>query len=46
MWHKYPDEIPPDIPESEDFGVEYEVRYQLPNGTIRTMITEWLWEKK
>ena len=32
MWHLYPNEIPPDIPENEDFGVEYEVRYRLPNG--------------
>ena len=46
MWHLYPNEIPPDIPEDEDFGVEYEVRYRLPNGKIKTMITEWLWEKQ
>ena len=32
MWHLYPNETPPDIPEDEDFGVEYEVRYKLPNG--------------
>ena len=31
---------------NEDFGVEYEVRYRLPNGIIETMVTEWLWEKR
>ena len=46
MWHLYPNEIPPDIPEYEDFGVEYEVRYRLPNGKIKTTITEWLWERQ
>ena len=45
MWHLYPNETPPDIPEDEDFGVEYEVRYRLPNGKVKTMITEWLWGK-
>ncbi len=46
MWIKCKDKLPPDIPENEDFGVEYEVRYILPNGKVETMITEWLWEKK
>ena len=46
MWHLYPNETPPDIPEDEDFGVEYEVRYRLPNGKVKTMITEWLWERQ
>ena len=26
MWHLYPNETPPDIPEDENFGVEYEIR--------------------
>ena len=42
MWHLYPNETPPDIPEDEYFGVEYEVRYRLPNGKVKVMITEWL----
>lgn len=46
MWNKYPNEIPANIPDDEDFGVEYEVRYRLPNGSIETTITEWLWEQK
>lgn len=46
MWHLYPNEVPPDIPKNEDFGIEYEIRYRLPNGKIETMITEWLWEKQ
>ena len=46
MWHLYPNETPPDIPKDEDFGVEYEVRYRLPNGKVKTMITEWLWERQ
>ena len=45
MWHKYPNEIPPNIPKEESFGVVYEVKYQLPNGDIKTDITEWLWDK-
>ncbi len=46
MWNKFPDTIPPDIPEIENFGIDYEVKYALPNGKIETTITEWLWEKK
>ncbi len=46
MWVKCRDKLPPDIPDSEDFGVEYEVRYVLPNGKVETTITEWLWERK
>ena len=34
------------LPEDEDFGVEYEFRYRLPNGKVKTMITEWLWERQ
>ena len=45
MWYKFPEVVPPDIPESEDFGVEYEVKYQLPNGVIESTVTEWLWER-
>ena len=41
-WNIYPNKIPPDVPKNEDFGVEYEVRYRLPNGIIETMVTEWL----
>lgn len=44
MWNKFPN-TPPDIPETEDFGIDYEVKYKLPNGKIETTITEWLWEK-
>lgn len=39
MWNKFPDTIPPDIPETEDFGVDYEVKYRLPNGKIETTLT-------
>lgn len=46
MWNKYPNITPPDIPETEDFGVEYEVKYKLPNGCVKSTITEWLWEKQ
>lgn len=45
MWNKFPN-TPPNIPETEDFGIDYEVKYNLPNGKIETTITEWLWEKK
>ena len=45
-WIPYPDTIPPDIPENEDFGVEYEILYKLPTGETEMTITEWLWEKK
>lgn len=45
-WNRFPDVVPPNIPESEDFGVDYEVKYRLPNGQIETTITEWLWEKE
>lgn len=45
MWNKFPN-TPPDIPETENFGIDYEVKYKLPNGKIETTITEWLWEKK
>lgn len=44
MWNKFPN-TPPDIPETENFGIDYEVKYKLPNGKIETTITEWLWEK-
>ncbi|MFR4368944.1 MAG: hypothetical protein ACLT4F_09205 [Clostridia bacterium] len=44
MWNKFPN-TPPDIPETEDFGIDYEVKYKLPNGKIETTITEWLLEK-
>ena len=43
-WNNFP-EISPNIPEAEDFGVEYEVKYRLPNGKIETIETEWLWDK-
>ena len=46
MWNKYPNITPPDIPETEDFGVEYEVKYKLPNGCVKSTITEWLWENQ
>lgn len=42
MWNKFPDVMPPDNPDTEDFGVEYEVKYTLPNGKIENTITEWL----
>ena len=45
-WNRFPDVVPPEISESEDFGVDYEVKYRLPNGQIETTITEWLWEKE
>ncbi len=44
-WNNFPEISPPDIPETEDFGVEYEVKYRLPNGKIETIETEWLWDK-
>ena len=44
-WHKYPEIAPPDIPESENFGIEYDVKYKLPNGRIETTTTEWLYDK-
>lgn len=46
MWHKYPEEIPPDIPPNENFGIDYEIRYRLPDGKIETCVTEWLWERE
>lgn len=46
MWNKFPDIMPPEIPETEDFGVNYEVKYKSPNGKIETTVTEWLWEKE
>ena len=45
-WNIYPDIKPADIPETEDFGIEYEVKYKTPNGEIKTMITEWLWKRE
>lgn len=42
MWNKFPN-TPPNIPETEDFGIDYEIKYKLPNGKIETTITEWLW---
>ena len=45
MWIKCEDRLPPDIPEDEDFGVEYEIKYVLPNGKIEKTITEWLYER-
>lgn len=45
MEYIYPDIKPADIPETEDFGIEYEMKYKMPNGEIKTMITEWLWKK-
>lgn len=44
-WIKCEDRLPPDIPEDEDFGIEYEIKYKLPNGKIEKMITEWLYDK-
>ena len=44
-WNNFPETSPPDIPETEDFGVEYEVKYRLPNGKIEIIETEWLWDK-
>ena len=44
-WNKFPETSPPDIPETENFGVEYEVKYRLPNGKIEIIETEWLWDK-
>ena len=44
-WNNFPETSPPDITETEDFGVEYEVKYRLPNGKIETIETEWLWDK-
>lgn len=43
MWYKYPDITPPDNPDSEDFGVDYEVKCRLPNGKIEITTAEWLW---
>lgn len=43
MWNKFPDVMPPDNPNTENFGVEYEVKYILPNRKIENTITEWLW---
>lgn len=45
-WNRFPDVMPPNIPGTEDFGVDYEVQYRLPNGQIETTVTEWLWEKE
>ena len=44
-WNAYPNNTPPDIPQDENFGIEYEVKYRLPDGTIKTDITEWLWDR-
>ena len=44
-WNAYPSNTPPDIPQDENFGIEYEVKYRLPDGTIKTDITEWLWDR-
>ena len=44
-WNRFPDNIPPDVPEEEDFGVEYVIQYLLPNGKTQTTIAEWLPEK-
>ena len=41
-----PKEIPPDIPDNEDFGIEYRVKIILPNGQTFITETEWLWEKE
>ena len=38
MWHLYPNETPPDIPEDEDFGVEYD-------EAMRKLYTSELFEK-
>ena len=46
VWHDALKESPPDIPEDEDFGVEYEIMYRLPNGELVMTIVEWLWEKQ
>lgn len=45
MWFKCEDRLPPDIPEDESFGVEYEIKYKLPNGKIEKTVTEWLYDK-
>ena len=44
-WNRFPDNIPPDVPEEDDFGVEYVIQYLLPNGKTQTTIAEWLPEK-
>ena len=42
MWNKFPDLTPPDNPDSENFGTDYDVKYRLPNGKIEITTTEWL----
>lgn len=44
MWHKSY-EKPPDVPETENFGIEYEVQYRDFNGQINVIETEWLTDK-
>ena len=45
-WHKAT-ENPPDIPEDENFGVDYQVKCFNPeSGAVETFETEWLWEKE
>ena len=45
-WIKCQDKLPPDIPEDNDFGVEYEIKYISESGEVKTAITEWLWERE
>lgn len=37
-WNTYPNNTPPDIPQDENFGIEYEVKYKLPDGTIKRIL--------
>lgn len=49
-WHRYPDDVPPDVPSSKHFGVDYEVKYLRtdidsdPQLTQMT-VSEWLPDK-
>lgn len=45
-WNNYPALTPPDVPQNETFGMDYEVKFRLPNGATNTTITEWLYEKQ
>ena len=38
MWHLYPNEIPPDIPEDEDFGV-----VDFDGGRMRDEKLDWIY---
>lgn len=44
MWINCKTQLPPPIPDEDDFGIEYEIEYRLPNGKTEKTITEWLYD--